>query len=142
MKKLIFILSLCVICFARAQAQSFVKPLQSDQTIHKAGLDTASTSAVSQVIQIPGQLATLTIQSGVTKLTGSPGGSVKLYGSVDGVKYDIATTATDTLAVANVAGLQVKTWKLTSNPFQYYKIIYKPVGSQTSTVSTNALGRK
>jgi hypothetical protein len=142
MKKLIFILSFALLGIVEAKAQSFLKPLQSDQTIHKAGLDTSTATAVMQIIQIPGQLGTLTIQAGVTKLTGAPVGSVKLYGSTDGIKYDFVTTSTDTLAVANVAGLQVKTWKFTNNPFQYYKMIYKPTGSQTSTVTTSALGRK
>ena len=44
---------------------------------------------------------------------------------MDGVKYDVVTTATDTLAVTNIAGAQVHTWKLTGNLFQYYKATCK-----------------
>ncbi|MDO3641973.1 hypothetical protein [Mucilaginibacter sp. L3T2-6] len=143
MKKLLFFFGIALFSFTAVNAQSVVKPLQSDVTVHKAGLDTVTNAAsVSQVLQIPGNPAIITIQAAVTKLTGSPGGSVKLYGSVDGVRYDFATTSTDTLAVANVAGAQVKTWKLTGNAFQYYKAIYKSNNSsQTSTVSNAALIR-
>lgn len=143
MKKLILLLSIVLLSFTMVKAQSGLKPLQSDTSIHKAGLDTASnTGAVAQIIQIGGYWSTVTIQSGVTKLTGTPGGSLKLYGSVDNIKYDYATTATDSLAVSNVSTLQVKTWKINPSQFQFYKVIYKPTGTQTSTITSTALWRK
>lgn len=144
MKKLLFILSLTLLCFAGAKAQTtFQKPLVSDHTIHKAGLDTASGAvAVTQIAQVSGSWAWVTVQAAVNKLTGAPVGSLKLYGSVDGVKYDYVTTAIDSLAVTNVSTPQVKTWKLVPPSFQYFKIIYKPTGTETSTLSTSAYGSK
>jgi len=156
MKKLSFLFSLAALLSVTAvKAQSilspntsasYVKPFQSDLTVHAKGLDTvANTASVSQILQIPGYQDIVTIQASVTKLTGNPSlGSVKLYGSVDGVKYDFVTTSTDTLAVANVSSAQVHTWKLSPSPFLYYKAICKGGNgaTQTSTVSTTALYRK
>ena len=155
MKKLTFLISFAVLAFTGVKAQgilspnssnSYVSSFQSDQTIHASGLDTtANTGSVSQILQIPGYWDVITIQTVVTKLTGNPAlGSVKLYGSVDGVRYDVVTTATDTLAVTNISGAQVHTWKLTGNAFLYYKAIAKGGNgaTQTSTVTTKALYRR
>jgi len=142
MKKLVLFLSIISLSAMTVQAQRYTKPLQSDNTVHALGLDTASNAvSVSQVLQITGWQDMVTIQSGVTKLTGTIGAtaSVKLYGSVDGVKYDYATTASDTLAVGDVSGVQVKTWYIAPSKFQYYKAIYKPAGTQTSTITSTAL---
>jgi hypothetical protein len=141
MKKLIFFFALALLSFG-VNAQANLKNLQSDQGVHKAGLDTVSNAgSISQILQIGGYQDLITIQAGVTKLTGTPGGSVKLYGSVDNIKYDFATTATDTLAVGNVTPLQVKTWVIAPSKFQYYKAVYKGAGSQTSTIVTTAMWR-
>lgn len=144
MKKLVLILSIVTLGFCSANAQtSLLANLTSDQGVHKAGLDTTSgTVGVTQIVQIPGSWVSVTIQARVSKLTGAPGGSLKCYGSTDGVGYDFVSTSIDSLAVANVSTLQVKTWKITGNPYQYYKLIYKPTGTQTSTIVTKALARK
>jgi hypothetical protein len=156
MKKLAFLFSIVAmlaVTAAKAQgiispnaATSFVGYFQSDDTTHAKGLDTTANSAsISQILQLPGYWDYVTIQTGVTKLTGNPTlGSVKLQGSVDGVKWDWVTTATDTLAVTNVSTVQVHTWKLTGNPFAYYKAICKGGNgaTQTSTVNTVVLYRR
>src|SRR3569833_1294832 len=146
MRQLLTILSIFIVCLASvsAKAQSTVQNFQSDKTIHAAGLDTVvNTASVSQILKVPGKLTTLTFMAGVTKLSGTPttGFSAKLYGSNNNVRWDLATVSTDTLAVGNVTPEQVKTWKFTSNPYLYYKIVYKGFGTQTSKVSANALLR-
>jgi len=146
MKKFIYVAALFAALISMtvaAHAQANLKNLQSDLTIHKLGLDTnVNAASVSQVLQIGGYQDIITIQAGVTKLTGTPGGSVKLYGSVDNIKYDYATTSTDTLAVTNVTPLQVKTWVIAPSKFQYYKAVYKSAQStQTSTIVTTAMWR-
>lgn len=149
MKKLIFLISATVmltVTAAKAQSSSSsVGPLISDQ-VHKAGLDTTTNSgSVSQIIQIPNYQDIVTIQTAVTKLTGNPAlGSVKLYGSVDGIKYDLVSTAADSLAVTNISGAQIHTWKISVSPFLYYKAVCHGGNgaTQTSTVSTVALWRR
>lgn len=141
MKKLIFLLSLVLASFMTVNAQTrAVLPMQSDLTVHKLGIDTGVNAAtVTQVIHITGNKSLLTFQIGVTKLTGTPGGSVKLWGSNDNVIWDYATTATDTLAIGNVAAMQPKTWKFINNPFQYYKAVYKFTGTQTAKAQSAVL---
>lgn len=144
MKKLLSFLIVALLSFTAVHAQTFsnVLPLQSDQTIHKAGLDTATNAtAVYQYITIKGSANGLTFQAGVNKLTGTPAGGLRLLGSIDNVKWDFVTTATDTLAVTNITGWQTKTWKLTRNDFIYYKLRYLPSGTQTSTLATKVLIR-
>ncbi|MFD2874040.1 hypothetical protein ACFS5N_16275 [Mucilaginibacter ximonensis] len=132
-----------------AKAQTADKPgvynMLSDQTVHKAGLDTNVTTgtpvSTTQLLQIMGKPTVITIMTGVTKLTGTIGAgtSIKLYGGNNKNRWDLVTTATDTLAVADKAGEQVKTWKLTANNFLWYKVVLKGFGTQTSKVSTTAL---
>lgn len=142
MKRLILIASILIVSLAGVKAQRSVQWFQSDQTIHKAGIDTNSgTASTTTYLKITGKLSGLTIMTGVTKLTGTPatGFSVKLYGSNDKAKWDYVTTSIDTLAVGNVAPEQVKKWVFTSNPFLWYRIVCKGFGTQTSKLSTNAL---
>jgi hypothetical protein len=156
MKKLFAFFSIILLAFTAVKAQPNLKPLQSDLTIHAAGLDTVANSAsVTEVIKIQGSHHLVTFQTSVTKLTGNPTlGSVKIYGSVDSVKWDVipvgltstgtvATTLSDTLAVTNVSTAQVHTWSFTPSKFQYYKVVCHGGNgaTQTSTVRTEALWR-
>lgn len=157
MIKQLLILCMALIGFTALQAQPVnLKPLVSGPS-HAAGLDTITNAGnVTQVIKIQGYQNIVTIQTAVTKLTGTPTlGSVKVFGSVDSLKWDNipvgitsagvpVTTVLDTLAVTNIAGAQVHTWCITPSRFQYYKVIaHGGNGStQTSTVTTQALWRK
>ena len=124
-------------------AQGNLKNLQSDLTVHKAGLDTVTnTGSVSQILQISGWQDLVTVQAGVTKLTGTSGGTVKLLGSVDNVRYEYVNNTPDSLIVANVAGLQVKTWVITPSKYQYYKAVFKGTGTHTTKIETLAMWRK
>lgn len=140
MKKLLFLFAASLLCYTTVSAQANLKTFQSDITIHKAGLDsTSGTTGATQFAKTPGYFEVATIQTVVKKLTGTPGGTVKLYGSIDGANYDVA--APDSLIVTNVA-LQVKTWTVKPAVFQWYKVIYKPTGTQTSTIATKGLFQK
>lgn len=153
MKKLL-ILSVALLSFIAVKAQTNLKPLQSDLTIHKAGLDTVTNSGtISQTLQIAGWQDVVTIQTSVVKLTGNPTlGGVKLYGSVDGVKYDFVAAAkpvpvapaVDSLAVTNVSTPQIYTWTIIPSKYQYYRATYHGGNgsTQTSTVNTTAMWRK
>jgi len=157
MKKLFALFSILLLAFTAVKAQPNLKPLHSDLTIHAAGLDTVANSAsVTEVIKIQGSQKMITFQTAVTKLTGNPTlGSVKIYASVDSVKWDVipvgltstgtvATTLNDILAVTNVSTPQIHTWSFTPSKFQYYKVVYHGGNgsTQTSTVTTEALWRE
>ncbi|MGZ3753584.1 MAG: hypothetical protein ACXVAY_01415 [Mucilaginibacter sp.] len=133
----LFLFAVSAILSAKAQ----VKIFQSDQTIHAAGVDTVSgTGSVSQLLKITGKFD-VTVQTGVTKLTGTPGGTVKLLGSVDGVKFDYVNITPDSLIIVNKAPLQVKTWRIVGNPYQVYKCVFTGSGTHTSKITTTALVR-
>lgn len=138
MKNLLLITTLIfALALQSVQAQTGVKKLISGSS-HAAGLDTASgTGVVTQKIKIIGKY-NLTFMTAVTKLTGAPVGVVKLYGSIDDVKYDYVDTP-DSLSVTNKAGAQIKKWKVKPSDFLYYKAVYTPTGTQTSTISTSVL---
>jgi hypothetical protein len=146
MKHFLIIAVAFIASFSVAKAQtasgSGVYNLLSDQTVHKAGLDTnANTGTTAQLLQITGKPSVITVMTGVTKLTGTIGAgtSVKLYGGNNKNRWDLVTTTTDTLAVTDKSSEQVKTWKLTNNQFLWYKVVMKGFGTQSSVISTTAL---
>lgn len=83
-----------------------------------------NTGTVNLTQKVINPASTITVQLNVTKNTGTAAGGAKLYGSLDGVNYTLATTATDTLAITNVAS-QSKFWVLTTNPYTYYRVVVK-----------------
>lgn len=142
MKKAIFAILLLAATVA-VKAQTNLKVFQTDQTIHVLGLDTAINAAgAAPILSLPGYYDLITVQGTVTKISGTVGGSLKLYGSVDGIAYSLATATTDTLAVANVAPAQVYSWTLTPSKFLYYKVQYTSLSSQTSQLRARALAHK
>jgi hypothetical protein len=99
--------------------------------------DTVTTVAKSQVINVTGFYDTFDVQFNVQKNTGTPGGSAKLYGSLDGVSfpYQIGKATNDTLAVTNKT-LQAYIWRLGMPDFPYYQVIYTPAGTQSVYIYT------
>lgn len=105
-----------------AQIMKDVSPLLSKSTL--------TNTDTSYVIYQP-ENSTRNIMVRVTKSSGTPGGIVYIYGSVDATNYDLL----DSLEITNVA-TQYKYFKYTGtlDQLQYYK--YKIIFYQTGTAAT------
>lgn len=100
-----------------------------------ANIDTVdNTEALSQIKQITGYHKVLSIQSTITKISGTVAGSVVLMGSLNGVTYDTVSTA-ELFYPTNVA-TQTKVWALGVSDYVYYKVIYTGAGTMSAKIQT------
>jgi hypothetical protein len=129
MKKFLLIVGLAFTVFAaNAQKGPAVKlPLTVGDTI-------LNTTTVAKVIPITGGYNGVSIQVVLASQTGTPAGSVKLYGSNDGgTSYDqILATASDTLAIS--ASALHYTFKVTNPVPSKLKVVAVGTGTQHTLV--------
>lgn len=107
-----------------------------------ANIDTATNAdTVIQSITISGYWAVVTIMPTVTKISGTVGGTMQLYGSIDGSKYALIDTIDYT--AANVAGAQTFTgWSIVPSKYVSYQIRYITSGTMSAKLQTYAIWRK
>lgn len=99
-----------------------------------ANIDTVdNTEILTQTKQITGYHKVLTIQSTITKISGTVAGTVTLYGSLDGVTYD--QIGTDVFTATNVAS-QCNIWSLGVSGYAYYRVIYAGAGTMSAKIQT------
>lgn len=107
-----------------------------------ANVDTATnTDTVIQSITISGYWAVVTIMPTVTKISGTVGGTLSLYGSIDGSKYALIDTSDYT--ALNVAGAQTFTgWTIVPSKYVSYQVRYITSGTMSAKLQTYAIWRK
>lgn len=103
-------------------------------------LDTITNATTkNQYASITGFQDVVTIQTTITKISGTTAGAAYLYGSLDNVNY--VKIATDTLALANVSTAQVKLWIVQPSAVQYYQVRVVPTGTQSTKMQSYAIYR-
>lgn len=144
MKKLFSLLligALFAIALPKVQAQVSNGVYLKSVSSRTATLDTISNATVkTQYASITGFQNIVTIQTVVTKISGTTAGAVYLYGSLDNVNY--VRIATDSLLLANVSTAQSKIWLVAPSQVQYYQMRIVPSGTQSTKIQTYAIYRK
>lgn len=103
--------------------------------------DTVSNATVkTQYASITGFQNIVTIQTELTKISGTTAGAVYLYGSLDNVTY--VRLVTDSLLLSNVSTVQSKIWLVQPSSVQYYQVRVVPSGTQSTNIKTYAIYRK
>lgn len=115
------------------------------QSMTGSGTAVVDTATVVNSLQLSEEHSNVTIQSTITKVSGTVAGAVKVQGSLDGVSYyDIPAALTDnavvTFSPANVASQNV-CFVIKKSPFLYYQVSYTGAGTMNATISSNILGR-
>ena len=129
MKKIISILVLACVCFA-AQAQT--RPTLLTTTSYGLTLDTVTNTAskVTTAFRVPKFNNGVTAQVIVTKISGTVGGSIGLYGSMDGTNWSlIGSASTPSDASANYSFNTVVAWG-------YYQLKYTGTGTMSASVKS------
>lgn len=118
------------------QTVSKLTPLKSNTT-GKDSDTLANATTKNQTAKIDGYFDSVSIQTNLTKLSGTAAGKVYLLGSLDGVNY----VKDDSLTVANVT-TQSKIF--TSNPSKYvfYRVSFVGTGTQSVKFNSIAVHRK
>lgn len=81
----------------------------------------------------------MTLQVIGTKVSGTPAGTVVVYGSIDNSNY--VAIGADTLTIANQT-TNSHYWYFTKTLYKYYKVAVVTTGTQVSTWVAYLLGRK
>ena len=132
MKNLILAFALLFCVSAFAQKQTVITMPNDAAAIVNAGV-------VKATAKLDQNARTVTLQSVVTKVSGTVGGKLVLWGSLDGVNYEKA--ATDTLILANQT-TNIKVWKLDYNRYYYYRVIATGSGTMNATIANYIMPRK
>lgn len=85
-----------------------------------------------------------TIQVVVTKISGTVGGTISLQGSVDGTSYKALNTAETQTALATITATDASNvyhWRLTGNPFQYYRVSWTGTGTMSASFTAQLFSR-
>lgn len=83
--------------------------------------------------RVTGGYNTLSIQTVVTKISGTAGGTVTVQGSVDGTNFVTVNTAfisAQTQAITNVT-TNTKVFVITGSPYAYYRLYYTGTGTMS-----------
>lgn len=129
MKKLTCALLLMVGVFASTMAQrATLFPLVAGDTLSAtAGMDT-----VTKVITVSAGYSALGVQVVATKLTGTPAAKAYVYGSLDGVNYNL----TDSSGAFTDITTNTAYFTKVTVPYVYYKVQVRPMGLASTTQTT------
>jgi hypothetical protein len=138
MKKLsLLIIAIAFIGLSASAQSGYFKRASDSKTT-----DTLTNAATSNLqLPITGYQNVVSVQALVTKLTGTTAGVVRLYGSLDGTNY-VRANPTDSLTLANAAGIQTKIFIIKDNPYAFYRVGTIGTGTQTTKVQAYAVWRK
>jgi hypothetical protein len=143
MKKLIFIFSILAFSFG-VMAQGAVAALKSTYSLSSdTTVDTGVTYLTSPQVKSPTSI--VTVQVVATKISGTVAGTISLQGSLDGTNFKAitlteASTAGPTYTATDVAS-QNFIWRLSQNPYAYYRVSWTGAGTMSAKFTANILSR-
>ena len=141
MKKALLLLLSVGLAFGTATAQSSSGSgiLKSSQT-HVPTDTVVNTAVKNQSLPISVVNNAVSVQSVITKISGTVAGVVRLYGSLDGINY-VRVLPGDSLVASNVA-VQSKVFVVTFPAYSYYRIGYAGTGTMSAKLNSIAVWRK
>ncbi|RUP42610.1 MAG: hypothetical protein EKK63_00285 [Acinetobacter sp.] len=134
MKKIICLIAV-VLCFTAAtQAQLFrVDTLTTTSYGNRLDTVTNTASKSTTAYVLPVYKTGLTVQCVVTKISGTVGGTLGLYGSMNGTNFTlIGSTATPSDASANYSFNTTVGWK-------FYRVTYTGTGTMSASIKSYAM---
>lgn len=136
MKKFICLLLTLVCIEATAQTYEF-------KSVTNATTTDTVVNATTKNLQIArvngGPIATVQVRA--VKISGTPGGVIRMLGSLDGINF-VRVNPTDSLIVTNVAS-QDKVFDLSPTKYTYYRVQYIGVtGPMSETIKARIYIRK
>lgn len=124
---------------AQAQSRSLLSPYSlSSDTVTNGG------TAYLTIRGDQKNTSYTTIQVVVTKISGTVGGTISLQGSVDGTSYKALNTAETQTALATITATDASNvyhWRLTGNPFQYYRVSWTGTGTMAASFTSQLFSR-
>jgi len=142
MKK--FILGLLV-CFALCSTQN-ASAQSSAYTMTGNGDTITNAGTKTNTLKLADGYATVSVQSVVTKISGTVAGTLTLQGSNDGTNYVTCDTTYISLGVATATATNVATqshvFNLNRNPYLWYRVSYTGSGTMAAKMSSYLVPKK
>lgn len=132
MKKIVSILFVAILLFAGSQQVSAQAPSLVTTTTYGNTLDTVvnAGSKSTTALRSTNFRTGVTAQAIVTKISGTVGGSIGLYGSMNGTDWNlIGSASTPGDASANFSFTTTARW-------YYYKVMYTGTGTMSASMKT------
>jgi hypothetical protein len=117
----------------------FVEDFATVTAVKDTVVDTGTGALLSKRINGPGRV---TIQVNVTKVSGTVGGTITLYGSLDGTNYTALNTEETQTALATKTAADASAvyhWRLKDSPFIYYKVGWAGTGTMNATFTATIM---
>lgn len=105
---------------------------------------TANTGTSHLTLPVTQWYNTMTIQSVITKISGTVGGTVLLQGSNDGTNYNtVSSTYADVVSyVPTDQATNTKIFVITGSPYRYYRVSYTGTGTMSASHKAYLLPNK
>ncbi len=144
MRKL-FALILALTVFAaietKAQVYSFLSPYSfTSDTVTNSGTAYLSTVCIS-----PAPAMTTTVCGGVTKISGTVGGTITLQGSIDGTNWKALYTLNTATALPTFTATDASNtyhWIITGSPMPYYRVSWTGTGTMAASFTAKLFRAK
>jgi hypothetical protein len=146
MKKFLFIVGVlaAVLAMSTIETKAQEKNLLSPYSLTSDTVTNAGTAYLSVRNTEKSSLTPTTIQVVVTKISGTVGGTISLQGSVDGTSYKALNTAETQTALATITATDASNvyhWRLSNNPFTYYRVSWTGTGTMAASFTAQLLSR-
>jgi len=135
MKKLLIILFVGLAAIsANAQVYSLLNslsPYAASDTVTNSGTGTLTSGVIS-----PAPAVTTTIWVGVTKISGTVGGTITLQGSIDGTNWKAMNTPNTATALATFTATDASNtyhWVISGSPMPYYRVSWTGTGTMSAS---------
>jgi len=142
MKKLLILLFVGLVAFsANAQVYNLLSPYSvTSDTVANSGTAFLSTVAIS-----PAPATTTTIWVGVTKISGTVGGTITLQGSIDGTNWKAMNTPNTATALATFTATDASNtyhWVISGSPMPYYRVSWTGTGTMSASFTAKLFRAK
>ncbi len=143
MKNLLLLFAAVIFMAVSSNAQTF--QMTGAYTTGDTVTNTATKACSLKVVHSYKQIS---IQADITKIDGTVGGTLTLYGTVDGTNYVAVDTCiyvhamASTYTATNTSGTQSKIWIMNNNPYLWYKLSYTGTGTMRAILKGYLLPRE
>lgn len=138
---LIFALTVFAAIETKAQVANFLSPYSfTSDTVSGSGTAYLTTPIIS-----PAPATTTTIWVGVTKISGTVGGTITLQGSIDGTNWKAMNTVGTQTALATITATDASNtyhWILQGSPMPYYRVTWTGTGTMVASFTAKLFRAK
>lgn len=136
MKKFITLLFVGLVAFLTIETKAQVYSLLSPYSVTSDTVTNTGTAFLSTAVVSPAAAVTTTLWVGVTKISGTVGGTITLQGSIDGTNWKAVNTPNTQTGLATITATDASNtyhWIIQGSPFPYYRVTWTGTGTMSAS---------